>query len=260
MALKQNDKGPLVKKWQKFLIEQGFLKKTADAADGDFGPKTLKATKAFQSFHGLKPDGIAGSITFGKAYELGFNPDNEPALKTINTSVQLLAWIKENLGKFMRDAVSGSSFSEDLLAGIAARETGFLIIRYFNQGFGFGDIAQRMKGDYRKSEGRYRGFGFWQIDIGSYPDFITSGKWKSPELTAKKAVSVLEEKKRYLESKGWGRRLGPEEFERAVTAAYNCGQGNVDKALSRGLDVDSYTYSKDYSAEVFRYRKIYRKL
>lgn len=260
MALKLNDKGPLIKKWQKFLIGQGFLKNSADAADGDFGPKTLKATKDFQTFHKLKADGIAGSVTLGKAAELGFNPDSEPASGKINSTKQLLAWIRENLGKIIREAVKGSPFSEELLAAIAARETGFLIIRYHNQGLGFSEISQRMKGDYRKSEGRYRGYGYWQIDVGSYPDFITSGKWKDPAQTAKKAVAVLEEKSRYLESKGWKQKLTEKEFERAVTAAYNCGQGNVHKALSQGLDVDRYTFNRDYSAEVFRNREIYNQL
>lgn len=260
MALKLKDKGPLVKKWQKFLVEQGFLKDSADATDGDFGQKTLNATKAFQSFHGLKADGIAGSVTLGKASELGFNPDNEPSGSSIKTSKQLLAWIRDNLGPLIRDAIRGTMFTEDWLAAIAARETGFLIIRYYNKGFSFEDIAANMRGDYRKSEGRYRGFGFWQIDVGSYPEFTNSGKWKDPKETAKMAVKVLEEKRRFLESKGWKERLSAVDFERAITAAYNCGQGNVHKALTQGLDVDRYTYNKDYSSEVFRNREIYRKL
>lgn len=257
MAIKLGDKTPLVKKWQKFLIDQGFLN---DTPDGDFGPKTLAATKSFQSHFGLKADGIAGSSTIGKASELGFNPDNEPAGDKITGTKGLLKWIKTNLGPAIRQAVSGTKYTEDWLAAMCARETGFLIIRYFNQGFSFGDICVRMKGDYRKSENRYRGFGFWQIDVGSYPQFTNSEKWKDPVLTAKMAVSVLEEKRKYLENRGWKNKMSATDFERAITAAYNCGQGNVDKALSRGMDVDAFTFQKDYSAEIFRNRGVYRSL
>ena len=53
--LKNGSKGESVKKVQKFL----GLK-----ADGDFGPGTEKAVRAFQSANKLKSDGIVDSITF----------------------------------------------------------------------------------------------------------------------------------------------------------------------------------------------------
>jgi transglycosylase-like protein with SLT domain len=106
----------------------------------------------------------------------------------------------------------------------------------------------------------FHGFGFWQIDIGSFPDFVNSGNWTDPLETAKMAVKVLNGKMNFLKSKGWQDELDPNTWERAITAAYNCGEGNVNKALSKNLDVDCFTFSKDYSKEVFRYRNIYTKL
>ena len=95
---------------------------------------------------------------------------------------------------------------------------------------------QLNEGDYGKRPAdaakQYHGFGFWQIDIASFPSFISSGKWVDPGAMA----------------------------QPAVTAAYNCGEGNVNKALEANLDVDSYTFAKDYSKEVFRYRGIYQNL
>lgn len=261
MAMQLNDTGPLVRKWQIFLQQQGFY---LAAIDGIFGVKTKDATIFFQKFYGIQPTGIAGSITLAKAYSLGFNPDNEPPQPIINNDKAMMQWIKNNLGAIIRNSIINSLFTEDMLAGICARETGFLFTRYANQQLTFEQIFPLMKGDYGKRKGdaqkQYHGFGFWQIDIDSYPAFVNSGKWQDPAATAAMAVSVLNSKKAYLESRGWNTRLSEAMWERAVIAAYNCGEGNVDKALSRNMDVDTYTYTKDYSKEVTRYRIIYATL
>src|SRR5205814_5154441 len=121
-------------------------------------------------------------------------------------------------------------------------------------------IASLMKGDYGQrngdSEKRYHGYSFWQIDIGSYPEFIRSGDWKDPFKSAVKAVSVLEEKRKYFDEKMPG--LKDDKLNRAITAAYNCGQGNVFKALINFKDVDAYTFNHDYSKEVWRFRELYK--
>ncbi len=261
MALQLNDTGPLVKKWQAFLKEQGFF---TWGPDGAFGQKTMNATKAFQKFYGIQQTGIAASLTLGKAYSLGFNPDKEPAQPQVNSNQKMMQWIKDNLGNIINTAIVNTNFTEDWLAGICARETGFLFTRYANQGFTFDHICPLMKGDYGKRPNdvakQYHGFGFWQIDIASFPGFINSGKWTNPLATAKMAVSVLDAKRNFLQQKGWQAKLDETMWERAITAAYNCGEGNVNKVLARNLDVDSYTFSKDYSKEVFRYRSIYKNL
>ena len=261
MALQLNDNGPLIKKWQQFLKVQGFF--TAEP-NGNFGPKTLEATKAFQNFHGIQATGVVGSLTLGKAGSLGFNPDKEPIPPQLNSDQKMMKWIKDNLGSIMNQAIAGSMYTEDWLAGMCARETGFLFSRFANQGLAFDQISQLMKGDFGKRPGEpekiFHGFGFWQIDIGSFPAFINSGKWMDPLETAKMAVKVLDGKRNFLQQKGWEQKLSPVMWERAITAAYNCGEGNVNKALSNNLDVDSFTFSKDYSKEVFRYRNIYSNL
>ena len=261
MALQLNDTGSMVKKWQQFLKLHRFF---TFEPDGIFGPKTLEATKAFQKFYGISQTGVAGSLTLGKAYSLGFNPENEPPNPYINSDKKMMQWIKDNLSVIINNSIANSNYTQDWLAGICARETGFLFTRYANQGFTFDKICTLMKGDYGKRPGdaakQYHGFGFWQIDIGSFPAFISSGKWTDPLATAKMAVSVLNGKRIYLEQRGWQAKLSETMWERAITAAYNCGEGNVNKALLRNLDVDAYTYAKDYSKEVFRYRNIYKNL
>jgi len=56
-TVRKGSKGPLVKKMQEAL---GL------SADGDFGPGTERALKAWQEDHGLVADGIAGPATLGK--------------------------------------------------------------------------------------------------------------------------------------------------------------------------------------------------
>jgi len=78
-TLRQGARGKLVKLWQCFLCGQGHYH---SKVDGDFGPKTLAAMKAFQVSekpYSLAPDGIAGPRTYAKAMALGFDPlyDND---------------------------------------------------------------------------------------------------------------------------------------------------------------------------------------
>lgn len=249
-VLKRGNRGNAVKEWQNILKVLGY----DISVDGYFGANTEKATKQFQNSYGLIIDGIVGSVTHGIAANI-VNYKSVSVI-TIRTEKELLAWIAENLGGYIRKAIAGTSYSEDWLGAIACRETGFLIIKYVNQGLPFDEICEKMYGDFRK--GRYNGFGFWQIDIGSYPGFIESGLWIDPLATVKQAIICLDGKRHSLKS--WEYALNVNDFERAITAAYNCGQGRVMKALDNGYDIDRYTFNRDYSGEVFRMRKIYREI
>ncbi len=64
-VLRKGDRGEAVREMQKALMNRGYdLGKCG--ADGIFGKQTLKAVKAFQKDCGLKVDGVAGPLTFGK--------------------------------------------------------------------------------------------------------------------------------------------------------------------------------------------------
>jgi hypothetical protein len=181
----------------------------------------------------------------------------------------ILKWIGNHLGPIIEKALnqakeknSSHIYTKDWLAAVAMRETGSLIARYVNQGKKPYVIHTLMRGDYSQRPGEkeknYHGFGYWQIDIASYPDFIKSDEWKDPFKTCCKAITVLEEKRLYLTPRF--PYLQGDSLFRAITAAYNCGQGNVAKVLNAGQDIDARTYNKDYSAEVWRYRKIFNSL
>lgn len=176
--------------------------------------------------------------------------------------VYTLRWIKTNLGHVIADAVAGTAYTEDWLAAMVYRETGFLIERYAYKRLKFDVICSLMKGDYtqrpHETEKQYHGFGFWQIDIASYPDFVKSGDWKDPAKCVRMAISVLDSKKKYLTAKF--PELEGNSLERAVTAAYNCGEGNEFKALSNHFDVDAFTYGHDYVKTVWLARATYKTL
>jgi hypothetical protein len=74
-VLRERMQGDDVEAWQYFLTEVGQF---IGSLDGDFGPKTTKATKGFQSQNGLAVDGAVGAQTLKRAMELGFDPFEWP--------------------------------------------------------------------------------------------------------------------------------------------------------------------------------------
>lgn len=175
------------------------------------------------------------------------------------TEREILQWIKKNLSAIIAQAIADSKtdlFTDDLMAAMAMREVNNKILKYAAKPFA--EVCEQMKGDWSQRPGEskptYHGFSFWQIDTASYPDFISTGAWKDPYKSCMKAISVLESKRKYLVSK-----LGDVPLN-AIVAAYNCGEGNVYKAIKKGISVDTYTHNHDYSKEVFRYKDIYNSL
>ena len=61
--LQEGSKGQLVSSLQRLLKAAGY---DVGNVDGDFGPKTEAAVRAFQAANGLSVDGIVGPLTFGK--------------------------------------------------------------------------------------------------------------------------------------------------------------------------------------------------
>lgn len=184
----------------------------------------------------------------------------------LKTNKDILTWIHDNLGATIRDLTDtefkDTPYTEAVIAGLICRETGFLILRYANKGLGLDEIAVRMKGDYGKRAGepapRYHGYGFVQIDTGSYPEFINDTPLSDYKAYLKKAIDVLEEKRSSITRAGFNAdNLGDEYFLRAILAAYNSGQGRVIRSLSLGRDVDVTTYQGDYSKEVIKFRYEY---
>src|SRR5438270_11867572 len=72
-VLKQGSSGPDVTEMQQKLKDLGF---DPNGVDGNFGPGTTSALKAFQQSKGLQADGIAGPATLAALQSSG---GSEPA-------------------------------------------------------------------------------------------------------------------------------------------------------------------------------------
>lgn len=182
-----------------------------------------------------------------------------------------MRWYKDNLLASVQKAIAYKKernpqllYTEDWLMAMAYRETWILVVRYASNKIPLANILNIVKGDYGKREGEtersFHGFGFWQIDIGSYPDFIKSGDWMDPFKCCCKAIDVLEEKRGSLEKKLKKDLFDIETWHRAITASYNCGAGGVLKSLAENKSIDHRTHEKNYSEMVWKYRTLYNSL
>ncbi len=71
------------------------------------------------------------------------------------------------------------------------------------------------------------------------------------------AIAILKAKRAFLVQRI---PLQGTALDRANTAAYNCGEGNVVKVVKDGKDIDDRTAHKNYSADVWRLRELYKSL
>ena len=97
------------------------------------------------------------------------------------------------------------------------------------------------------------GHGEMQIDDRSHTAFCASGRWRDLAASLEYVhKSVIIPSFNYL---GDHFELFGEDYGalfRGTIAAYNCGAGNVRKAMEAGQDVDARTTGKDYSGDVFK--------
>lgn len=119
------------------------------------------------------------------------------------TEREILLWYKTNLSTYIDKAIEDSGtdiYTQDWLAAMAMRETWILIPKNVNKPFE--EICKLMKGDYGQRKGetkpQYHGYGFWQMDTSSFPDFIKSGDWQDPYKTCMKAISILQAKRKVV--------------------------------------------------------------
>jgi hypothetical protein len=85
-----------------------------------------------------------------------------------------------------------------------------------------------------------------QIDYDAQ-EFARTGRWKDPAESIRAGGSILTSYRDLMQRKT---SLAGAALLQAALASYNCGPGNVLRALQDGRDVDFYTAGRDYSRDV----------
>jgi len=163
-----------------------------------------------------------------------------------------LGWIP-----FFRKAAKANNFEPELLMAIGYRES-TLNPKYL-----------KVPGD------NGHGYGLMQIDNRAFPEWVSSGAWKTAESCIDKGAEVLADKRsdiqdsvgetvtvKSLAGKSYefeGKQIAGADLLRVAVAAYNCGMWAYYH-YSKGHDVDQGTtgqnYSKDVLAKAERFKKL----
>jgi hypothetical protein len=155
-----------------------------------------------------------------------------------------LKHIRENYGDLISALAARHGHRPEVIAGIMMRESGGGLSKWLDK------LGPEGRGD------GGHGHGLMQIDDRSFKDYCAGEHWKEPASNIDFGCRILASKRAYLAR---ACKLG-EIIERAAIAAYNCGEGKVEKAIDAGADVDLYTTGHDYSRAVLAFAEIYRGL
>jgi len=167
------------------------------------------------------------------------------------TEKQTLKLLYKELSPYIIPEIKGTLYTISDIIALACREGGSKVVKLLGKGLDIDVILGNFLGD------SGHGHSIYQIDDRSYLPWIKTGAWMHLGESTKKCIEVLEEKRRFLEHKGYNaRNMGYADFKMAVFCAYNCGQGNVYKALRSNQDPNNRTAHKNYGREVMRLSRL----
>ncbi len=228
--------------------------------DGIFGKGTEASVKQFQADNSLTADGIVGQQTWA-ALEAA-PPSNNPNDSANSTNDFPTTFSSDNAGlsaQFAealtyKDSINAAAeqigVPSVVIAGIGSRESGWGLSTKPPGPAGTGDFGKRkfptaLRTGPLPPDGGF-GRGLMQIDFDAF-EFARTGNWQDPDANINEGCTVL---KSNLDLLGRKPSLTGRDLLKAAIAAYNCGAGNVLKAIKENQDVDSFTASRNYSADV----------
>ena len=138
-----------------------------------------------------------------------------------------------------------------VICGIGSRESHWGLILHPAGPAGTGDFTPRTRTNAFRTgpmppDGLGFGRGLMQIDFDAQ-EFARTGNWRDAAANINKGCEIL---KGNLDFIAHRTQLTGSAAVRAAIAAYNCGAGNVLKAIQSNQDVDTFTANHNYSADV----------
>jgi len=156
-----------------------------------------------------------------------------------------------NYREFILAAAQQFGFQPAVICGVGSRESGWGLLLRPPGAAGTGDFAPRQHTKPWRPlpmppDGQGYGRGLMQIDYDAF-DFARTGNWQDPASNIHFGAQVLHSNVRFLTT---NTSLQGLDLLRGAIAGYNCGLGNVEKAIQQSLDIDAFTAHADYSKDV----------
>ena len=226
----------------------------AVAIDGLFDRGTEQALRAFQRAQGLPADGVAGRAT----WQALVDPRPTPAPDHFATAYPLdHPLLLDDLqaaaryGASIVAAAAAFAVPPAVIVALGSRESRWGLALTPKGPSGTRDLVPRPytpghRPEALPADGRGFRRGLMQIDYDAH-EFARSGDWQSPDANIRYACGILREAKTQLRRRTV---LRGQALLRGALAAYNCGIGNVMRAVQHGLDLDFYTVGRDYAREL----------
>jgi hypothetical protein len=151
----------------------------------------------------------------------------------------------------LQAAAVATALDPILLCAVVSRESAWGLTLKPPGPAGTGDFTRRSPATWHcelPPDGLGWGRGLMQIDY--QQEFAKSGDWKDPAGNILYGSRLLKANIDYFTAAANG--LNVPDPVRAGVAAYNCGRGNVHKALGNKMDVDTYSTGNNYSADVMQ--------
>jgi hypothetical protein len=214
--------------------------------------------------------GLSESDRFFIFRYIGIKSFHQPA----RTSTQIMnTWLKSQL-KIQFDRAVRSGWLSHFVEAAKTHTTSFFDAADL-MGIGSRETNLDAKWLTKAGDGGH-GYGLLQADVGSFPEWIKSGKWRDAREGILMGALILMQKWRDIEkctgqrvsvrSSRTGtiftfiaKRLAGAERQKVTIASYNAGRW-AHYAVSKGLNADKYTTGGDYSADVIARAEFFRPL